>query len=68
MNRQKLDKAIAEARRFIERGEKLITEQVRMEIITPGTGRWYWPPTHSGGIRRASMELTRALADLRRSN
>ena len=64
MNRDKLKVAVAEAERFIARAKALPKP---------------WPyesgghtfthdnfPREQGAIRRASMDLTRALADLRR--
>ena len=64
MNRDKLSAAVAEARRFIERAEAL-PEPTTSEH----NGRTYTCdnfPREQGAIRRASMDLTRALADLRR--
>lgn len=58
MNRTTLDAAIAEAKRFLAR-----TEHLRHVM---GTGSVYHYPKESGAVRRASMDLTRALADLRR--
>lgn len=64
MKRDKLAIAVAEARRFIERAEAL------PELTTyEANGRIYTHDNHpreQGAIRRASMDLTRALADLRR--
>ncbi len=64
MNRNKLKIAVAEAERFIKRAKAL----------PKPTGREYRPgfymddqhPIENGAIKRASMDLTRALADLRR--
>lgn len=67
MNRDKLAVAVAEAKRFIERA-KALPKPTSYEV--PGSA--YNPFTHDnfpreqGAIRRASMDLTRALADLRR--
>lgn len=59
MNQTKLTTGIAEAKRFIEKVKALEVE------------REYYPdwshPRESGAARRASMDLTRALADLRRA-
>jgi len=57
MNRDKLAVAVAEAKRFIERAKAL-------PPTTPGI--YDYNPKEQGAIRRASMDLTRALADLRR--
>ena len=67
MNREKLKVAIAEAERFIKRA-KALPEPTQYEV----PGSTYNPftndnfPKESGAIRRASMDMTRALADLRR--
>jgi len=57
MNRTKLTTAIAEAERFIERARDLPEGQWLLDF-----------PKHTGAIRRASMDLTRALADLRKAD
>ena len=67
MDRKKLAAAVAEAERFIARA-KALPKPTKYEV--PGSP--YNPFTHDnfpkeqGAIRRASMDLTRALADLRR--
>ena len=67
MNRDKLAAAVAEAERFIKRA-KALPKPTSYDI--PGSA--HNPFTHDnfpkeqGAIRRASMDLTRALADLRR--
>lgn len=63
MNRDKIAAAVAEARRFIERVEAL-PEQATYEAFGHTYSCHY--PKEQGAIRRASMDLTRALADLRR--
>ncbi len=50
MNRDKLNEAIREAERFLERARAYKIEE---------------GPAQSGACRRASMDLTRALAALR---
>jgi len=62
MNRDKLQTAIQEAERFLDRARHL------PEYIPDG--RYYENnhPKERGAIRRASMDLTRALADLRRGD
>lgn len=60
MNRDTLNAAIAEAERFV---------RVAKECRQHGTDGPHWttyPPRQSGATKRASMDLTRALADLRR--
>lgn len=64
MNRDKLNAAVAEAERFIKRAKAL----PKPEPYEVG-GRKFMNdnfPRESGAIRRASMDLTRALAELRR--
>ena len=67
MNRDKLAAAVAEAERFIRRA-KALPKPTKYEI--PGSQHNpFWNdyfPKEQGAIRRASMDLTRALADLRR--
>jgi hypothetical protein len=64
MNRTKLAAAVAEARRFIERAEAL------PESVQSASGDYQFVmdnfPREQGAIKRSSMDLTRALADLRR--
>jgi len=57
MNRDKLAAAVAEAERFIKRAEALADNPPRYDFLGN---------KETGAIRRASMDLTRALADLRR--
>lgn len=64
MNAAKLAVAIAEAERFLERA-KALPEAKPYDV----GGRTFHHdnfPKQQGAIKRASMELTRALADLRR--
>lgn len=68
MDRIKLKTAIEEAERFLKRAKSLPKPVTRM--YCDGSGRTYQDgnfPKEQGAIRRASMDLTRALADLRRS-
>ena len=64
MDRSKLQAAVEEAKRFIARAEALPTP----EPYSAGKYQFMHDnfPKQSGAIRRASMDLTRALADLRR--
>lgn len=57
MKRETLDEAIVEASRFI-RAAKALRDASRPD--NPGTH-----PRETGAVRRASMDLTRKLADLR---
>ena len=59
MKKQTLEQCIKEAERFIERAKKL-------QSVNTGTGNcFYWNPIEQGAVKRASMDLTRILADLR---
>ena len=64
MNREKLATAIAEAERFIERAKALPEPHKYESSGYIYTNNYF--PKEQGAIRRASMDLTRALADLRR--
>lgn len=59
MKDQALDRAIAEAIRFLRRAEKLRKARKASESNKPNL------PREQGEVRRSSMDLTRALADLR---
>ena len=64
MDRNKLATAVNEARRFIERAEALPEPETY-----EASGRTFTHdnfPREQGAIRRASMDLTRALSDLRK--
>lgn len=58
MNLDKLDACVKEAKEFIARAQV-----VKQQISTDG---YRSNPRETGALRRTSMELTRALADLRR--
>lgn len=71
MNRAKVLRARAEARRFIDRCNTLLDTEVIVgwEPKTGGiNGPWqaYEAPAQQGAVRRASMDLTRALAEMRK--
>jgi hypothetical protein len=57
MNEDKLISAIDEAERFLSAAK---------ENLDSMSGRYYTPGKLSGATKRASMDLTRSLADLRR--
>ena len=59
MNARTLEAAIAEAERFLDRARELQSEQGGAAVYFTGS-------RFTGATRRASMDLTRALADLRR--
>ena len=58
MNQKKLKVAVDEAKRFLKRAKD-------MHVHEDNFGG-YHSGKESGALRRASMDLTRALADLRR--
>lgn len=70
MKRTKLDAAIAEAQRFLARADRLKAVQIRRDPVVKLSNLDQYldagTPRESGALRRASMDLTRALADLRR--
>lgn len=60
MNQIGVKKAISEAERFVAAARKyLLAEQAKKES-------WYGVPKESGACRRASMDLTRALSEMRK--
>ncbi len=62
MTKDKLKAAEAEAKRFLVKASEL-----RKVMCAGDDVLWSWSyPKQSGAVRRASMDLTRALADLRR--
>jgi hypothetical protein len=65
MNTQTIDAAVVEAKRFLQRVEELKAE----EADAARKGITIYSSTFSkqrGAVRRASMDLTRALTDMRR--
>lgn len=61
MTQTKLKHAIAEAERFLKRAKEL-------KYGVTHSGDYYYGSKKTGFVKRASMDLTRALADLRRSD
>jgi hypothetical protein len=61
MNIRTLQAAIAEAERFLD-----LARELHAEHPTAATAAFITGTRASGATRRASMDLTRALADLRR--
>lgn len=59
MNRKKLAVAVAEAKRFVERAKAYEADPPQYEFGGSKVG---------SAVRRASMDLTRALADLRKNS
>ena len=69
MDKKKIDRAVEEAKRFLDRVKELQVEQKKVVTYEScGEKYTYVPscPKECGAVRRASMDLTRALADLRR--
>jgi hypothetical protein len=69
MDKKKLDIAVEEAKKFLEKVKELQTEQKKTVTYKVGEKEYVSIPScpkESGAVRRASMDLTRALADLRR--
>lgn len=60
----KLDAAIREAERFVERAKAI--QSHKRQVLGPSVIRFDAGPKETGAARRASLDLTRALADLRR--
>ena len=59
MNKAKLETAMYEARRFLQKAAVL-------HELKTHSGQYYYASKESGALRRASMDLTRALSDLRK--
>lgn len=71
MNIYKLDTAINEAQRFIARAKTLqaVHKQHYAGKGAAATPRTFYDfPKDQAAVKRASMDLTRALADLRKPN
>jgi hypothetical protein len=72
MDTKKLNLAIEEAKRFLDRAKELgdlISEEDKKWKEAKAKGEHYWTgsnPKESGAVRRASMDLSRALSDLRK--
>ena len=60
MNPATLKRAIAEAQRFIAVAKAIEVAKDRKPYD------WFWPSKETAAAKRASMDLTRALADMRR--
>ena len=66
MNRQDIDVAVAQAKLFIARAEHLIAHAVAQRLSAESQVYTSHLPKESGALRRTSMELTRALAQMRK--
>jgi hypothetical protein len=60
MTQDKIDEAVAEAKRFIAKAEALKARRKAGDLYV------FQGCRESGAVRRASLDLTRALADLRK--
>ena len=60
MNKDTLQSAMDEARRFLERAV-----QLQKAEQSPQRKEYDYNPIEQGAVKRASMDLTRKLADLR---
>lgn len=60
MRHEHIDAAVAEAKRFIAKADALKARRKKADLYD------FQPCKESGAVRRASIDLTRALADLRR--
>lgn len=65
MNIDTLSTALDEALRFVANAQPLL-DALRDDSGPNGTGYGMFGTKESGAVRRSSMDLTRALADLRR--
>lgn len=65
MDKERIKKAVAEAKEFIARSKPVLADHGTYEI----DGRTFHngaSPRDTGAFRRQSLELTRALADMRK--
>lgn len=60
MNNLQLKKTMAEAKRFLREAEKLLQQESAEKLVH------FYGSKQSGMVRRASLDLTRSLADLRK--
>jgi hypothetical protein len=67
MNKDKLDAAIAEAERFLLKA-KVARSGFTYREWQGGGGIWDYYMPDTAAAKRASMDLTKALADLRKPN
>ena len=65
MNRDTFNEAMRTAQRFVEACNRLAV------TLTDNTGDWSWPISgtkETGAVKRASMDLSRALSAMLRAN
>lgn len=63
MNKKAVRKAVAEARRFIAKAEEVLAKDFQPNM---GDDDLLYASAETGAVRRASMDLTRALAEMRK--
>lgn len=67
MNDETIRRAVAESKRFLEAVDALSARRTKEAKKDKTTMLYVWQGCReSGAVRRASMDLSRALADLRR--
>ena len=64
MQKTKVDDAVVECKRFLEAVKKL--EWKKFDVTNKGGVYYLNTNKYSGALRRASMDLTRALAEMRK--
>jgi hypothetical protein len=64
MTHANLAKAKGEALRFLEK----VKELEKSDANESTSHSYYWASKQSGAVKRASMDLTRALAEMRKPN
>jgi len=66
MKTEQIELAIQEAKRFIKIAENLLEQKKKISSIHGETIFYYSAPKESGATRRASLDLTRQLAQMRK--
>lgn len=66
MKSESLKTAVEEAKRFIARAEDLGKAELEARGVCVLPRNYYCSPKEQGAVKRASMDLTRALAELRK--
>jgi hypothetical protein len=59
-----LESKVKKVKTELKRMKDAIEEMEKKAVISHGS---FWGPKETGAVRRASMDLTRSLADLRKS-
>lgn len=67
MKIERLEAAVKEATRFLSKVKEL-RDNALHDYANTREGRYIESGRHTGAVKRSSMDLTRALADLRRSD